>query len=585
MNIEPQILNFKGLTIEKYCNFLIPDFKNKYDHQKIPSQIKYFYQYFKEFGCTHVYKETFYYSNAFVYDYASFHVYRSSADSKYCSRFIYFNLNEIEVKNIGDFINKFVVGKCFLTDLNLLGLNIIKPTHRLSHKFGVSLLKPYDKNISTKFTRFYNTITERSVNLLGKELKIKSSILNGQDELGLCSTSALYSITNWLAKTLDTKNYHPGELTKFLGKNFSNNGSRTLPSKGISTGQITAFIQHQKLTYDKFELKFDIDFKKTNINEQLIDLQSGILFIKQVIRAYNYACGFPILLGLDRTFLDPEKKGGLHNSVCVGFREFKPNEYKLGHLSNYMDRLYVCDDNIGSQTSVNFLDPGNLKESELKQYNPEINFNYKNKDVIFVNKDQDADIREEQFVIRNALNIFKKSIVEFPKRRGIKKDSNFKHLFSTINEEVFCVDKLNYLLIPIPRTITVTINTIKPYFTLIQDNFIIDIVLYKSNDLKNYYLQIDGEGLSNTQKEKFIKLLFHKYVWRVAIMAPVKYITEELHPIVDFIFDSNEQEESPNFLSSIVVFDNTKYDSIISLNLKLKNLIRKSNLNQILIQK
>ena len=573
MDIVPEILNFKNCSIKKYSDFLIPGYEYKYG-EKYPTQIKYLYQYFKEFSCTHVYKEGLYYSNSFIYDYASFHIYRSSAETKYCSRFIYLNLGNIDINGIEDFKRKLIFDNVGLRDEHFLGLNIIKPTYVLNHKFGLSFLKPYYKSYGDNYRRYYNSLIERKVNVLGKELTIKSSILNGQDELGLCSTSALYSITNWLAKTLDTKNFHPGELTKFIGKNFSNNGFRTLPSTGLSTGQIMVFLQHLKLTFDKFEVKQTTSVE-TNVNELLINIQDNILFIKEIVRAYNYSCGFPVLLGLNRSFSDKTKIGGLHNSVCIGLREETPKKYSNGSLAQYIDRLYVCDDNIGSQTAVNFLDPGNYSIKKLKDINNHIDFNYQTSEgKSYLNKKQALELTENQFAIDNAIEIFKTQILN--SQDASSKDFKPYQMFSTVDEEVICIDCVDYLLIPIPRTITVTITTIKKIFLEVIASYATDTVLYKSNDLKSYYLSLPSDFLSESQKSRFIQLLLHKYIWRVSIMDIIND-GEKLQPIVDFIFDSNEQQESPNFLSACIVFNKIKFDYLIENDTSdLKTLIEKN---------
>ncbi len=574
MNIEPAIFDFKNCDLPNYCEFLIPDFKQKYGIE-YPTQVKYLFQYFKEFSCTHVYKESFYYSNSFIYDYASFHVYRSSAETKYCSRFIYLDLKNVEINGVEDFKRKFIFIVNGLTDAHVLGLNIIKPTYVLNHKFGISYLKPYS-SVGTNYKRYYNSLIERTVNVLGKVIKLKSSILNGQDELGLCSTSALYSLTNWLAKTLDTKNYHPGELTKFIGKNFSNNGFRTLPSTGLSTGQIMVFLQHLKLTFDKFEIKQSIS-PPPNVNDFLINIQDNILFIKEIVRAYNFSCGFPVLLGLNRKFKDLRKIGGLHNSVCVGFREKEQESYRNGSLAQNIDRLYVCDDNIGSQTSVNFLDPGNYNIDNLKKINKNVDFDYLSTDgKSYLNKEQNSEEIEEPFYVQNALRILKDDILKSDTNDVSNKFETFQ-LFSIVDEEVICIDCLDYLLIPIPRTITVSVTTIKDIFLKVNEIYVSDTVLYKSNDLKNYYLSLSSDFLSESQKSKFIELLLHKYVWRVSIMDIIDE-GKKIQPIVDFIFDSNEQKESPNFLSACVVFNELKYNYLIKNDdSELKKIVSKNS--------
>ena len=215
-----------------------------------------------------------------------------------------------------------------------LGYVVIRPLSRAI--IGATLLKPFKEEGTG---RHYNAIRDYTINIFGKELKLKTLVFQEQDNVvGACASSALWSAFHKISiqEVFQTPLPSPSEITKSVKSHFNHFSGRIFPNDGLTLDQVLESI-------DAIGLVSEL------VNDRMISKPS---FLKAIIYAYN-KMGLPVLLQF--RFEDNE-----HHLVTVtGYREDKniPLVEKEKELTLVADRLikfYAHDDQVGPFARIEF---------------------------------------------------------------------------------------------------------------------------------------------------------------------------------------------------------------------------------------
>jgi len=282
-----------------------------------------------------------YISKDFFSDYSAYYSFCYQNYSKYCKRLHFFSKEFSEFdfhtamlrnENENNWVNE-----CYL------GYIVVKPIPYTV--IGTTILKTYKSKEIDDYRKFFG-IRSYSVNLFGFSLKIDSLAFQEQDSvLSACATTAIWS-TLQKAAVID---YHvniktPFEITQDAAK-LSIDGGRLFPNNGLTIYQMCQALTNAGLVVE--------------VRNEPKDLTN--LYLKKIIHAYA-PISIPIILGVEV----PTGHGyGLHAIAVSGYRlpEFKPTS-PVKHISwipNYIDKIYVHDDQYGPFARIEFNGDDSLK--------------------------------------------------------------------------------------------------------------------------------------------------------------------------------------------------------------------------------
>jgi hypothetical protein len=215
-----------------------------------------------------------------------------------------------------------------------LGYVVIRPLSRAI--IGATLLKPFSENGTG---RHYNAIRNYTINLFGKEIKLKTLVFQEQDNVvGACASSALWSAFHKISiqEVFQTPLPSPSEITKSVKSHFNHFSGRIFPNDGLTLDQILESIDAIGLVSELF-------------NSQQIKQPD---YLRAIIYAYS-KMGLPVLLQF-------KFENNEHHLVTIaGYREDIniPAVKKKKGLTLTADRLvkfYAHDDQVGPFARLEF---------------------------------------------------------------------------------------------------------------------------------------------------------------------------------------------------------------------------------------
>lgn len=309
------------------------------DEVKLKFQYEYFLEYLGDgtdsLNAKTIIAENKYVSKSYLYDYSNYYSTCFYPYDRFCKR-IHFFSEKISKKQFNlmlhsdndEFEKKWQ---------SYLGFIVVKPLP--GGKIGDTLLNTYKQTEANK--RIYSSTRDYTVNLFGKELKIKTLAFQEQDTIvSACATTALWSAFNMVSDKFQTTLPSPIEITKSAQSSYFEFG-RILPAKGgLDHRQICNAIENIGLVT---ELR-----NSSQLHQQADDL------IKDFLKAFIYSylkMGLPVLLGIK-----VEGKGE-HLITIVGFKEYSPdfeNSEKISLSAQRIKRFYAHDDQCGPFSRIEF---------------------------------------------------------------------------------------------------------------------------------------------------------------------------------------------------------------------------------------
>jgi hypothetical protein len=215
-----------------------------------------------------------------------------------------------------------------------LGYVVIRPLSKAI--IGATLLKPYDVNDNG---RNYTAIREYKINLVGKELKLKTLVYQEQDSVvGACASSALWSAFHKISMNdiFQTPLLSPSEVTKSVKSHINENSGRIFPNEFLTLQQVLESINAIGLVSELYTAE---KIKQLDI-------------FRAIVYAYN-KMGLPVLLLMK--FDDEEH----HLVTITGYRtntekDIPKKETDLALHSSCITKFYAHDDQVGPFARLEF---------------------------------------------------------------------------------------------------------------------------------------------------------------------------------------------------------------------------------------
>jgi hypothetical protein len=235
-----------------------------------------------------------------------------------------------------------------------LGYIVVKPLP--ARQIGATLLLSYP--VTTINRRHYPVARHYEVNLLGKQLTLRTLIFQEQDNnVSACATTALWMAFHKTANLFQTPLPSPYSITA-AARNLFNHHGRTFPSAGLDQAQIGEAIQAVGLVTELRNYRqageWDLPPGSTENEYMAKQLQGAKGFMYAYLRL-----GLPVLLFL---LLDENPQQG-HLVTVTGYRltgVAAPPSDELSLTADAMDRLYAHDDQMGPYARYAFKDNGRL---------------------------------------------------------------------------------------------------------------------------------------------------------------------------------------------------------------------------------
>ena len=287
----------------------------------------YFENYFKRVGAKTIVIEQEYIDRDFLEDFAGYYVRCFPDYERKGSRlhFFDFSFSQNQFLSVLDGGNRQLVQKL---QKGYLGFIVVKPLPETIIGRTCLATYPEEQNRSFPITRVYDA------NICGIPLTVKSLAYQEQDRVAAaCATSALWSVFHGTGKLYHHHIPSPVEITQAANASVSSN-SRSLPSQGLTAGQIAAAMRSVGL-------------------EPFLVRAADEYVLKSTLYAYLRG-HVPVLLGID--LYDKEKNAyrfdGKHAVAVTGFRlsnrKAKPHG-AAGFLlrASRTEKIYVHDDQVG----------------------------------------------------------------------------------------------------------------------------------------------------------------------------------------------------------------------------------------------
>ncbi|MDR1880515.1 MAG: hypothetical protein LBQ78_06240 [Tannerellaceae bacterium] len=446
----------------------------------------------------------------YLEDYANYYAKCYTAYKKTCKR-IHFFSKEFSKQ---DFENMIYDHKSELWN-SYEGCIVAKPIP--TGIFGVTYIKTYkykDDNATPNAKyRHYRCLSKHNINLFGRKCEVTTMPFKEQDGVvASCATTALWTAFHKTAELFQTKAPSLSEITLLAGDGPDSTG-KIFPSVGLTHMQVAKAIQNLGLVPE---------IKTLSPENKYFD---G--YLKGFIYAYLRA-DIPVLLGMRF-----EDKNQDHLVTLNGYR-FNKEKYEgrssFDKVSDYIDRFYAHDDQVGPFSRIRF-------------------------------KDNDES----------------KVVTSWWRRDiGIESLTNKK---LKENVENFLSAEPKCVIIPLSPTIKVTyedILTRYEHIKFICDKYLLpgdnnskrfnwDLFLIKNNDYKAFlYDNVEKDSLGIDKTDILFRSL-PKYIWVIQ-----GYIKDKL--AFDFIFDSIEKDIfglpiSVNIYNKVIKihFENNKNSKAFSL--------------------
>ena len=235
-----------------------------------------------------------------------------------------------------------------------LGCMVVKPIPR--GKIGVTYLNTYDhagsENGRGKYKeRHYKCLTNKTINLFGKELSVTTMPFKEQDgAVASCATTALWMAFQKTAEIFNSTAPSLSEITILAGGGEDGAG-RIFPSKGLSTFQVLTAISKMKMQ---------------PVIEEFFNHEN---YFKAELHAYVKG-DIPVLLGMEG--IEGEKNTFNHLVTVNGYRyaedkfKIKTSQNNIRLLSESIQVFYVNDDQIGPFARVTIRNNAKTRKIEIE---------------------------------------------------------------------------------------------------------------------------------------------------------------------------------------------------------------------------
>jgi hypothetical protein len=284
-----------------------------------------------------------YLSKSYLQDYSNFYSNCYVNYRRFCKRIHFF----------GEKFSQIQFGQCISNPRekdnkiwdSYLGYIVIRPLPAAI--VGATILKTFEDHNSE---RFYNSIREYKINLLGKNLVLKSLVFQEQDDVvGACASSALWSAFHKVSTQdiFQTPLPSPSEITKSVKNKFNDYSGRVFPNHGLTIEQICEAIDSVGLVSELI------------INDSLKQIDR----LKALVYAYN-KMGLPVLLVIKL------EDAAYHLLTIAGYRmggiKKKKQGIEITLVSNQIQKFYAHDDQVGPFSRLEFALGARSKKFELK---------------------------------------------------------------------------------------------------------------------------------------------------------------------------------------------------------------------------
>lgn len=439
---------------------------------------------------------------SYLEDYANYYAKCYTLYDKHCKR-IHFLSTELTVTEFENKIRQTNVRNgdtgVFWDDY-YLGCVVIKPLPK--GVFGVSYLKTYKEEYNGKI-RHYKCLTEKTINLFGHDIVIKTMPFKEQDGVvASCATTAIWMAFQKTSELFGTKTPSLSEITILAGDKALNSG-KIFPSRGLDIMQVCKAINNNGLI------------------SELRDKLERLDYFKSFVYAYLKA-DIPVLLTLQFESTD------LHLITLNGYRIDEEKE-SYQFVSDKIDRFYAHDDQVGpfSRLIINCFD----NQTDNKKYGNRRGHRKK------IERDRE-NVRFDYEIITSWWK--KEKLHEWVKRNDFMTNSS-----ELSNIENFERSVPYNIIVPLDPQIKVTFDDIaeqRHILSFLTDIFlkmegegkstVWDTFLIKSNEYKKWYLE-NYKGIRDLEFEKILTKSFPKYIWVVRAWAMDDVL-------FDFIYDSVE---------------------------------------------
>jgi len=444
--------------------------------------VDYFDGYLQDINALTMIVEEQYIDKDYLEDYTYYYVRSFPYYKKTCGRLHFFKTAIDE-----DEFDKFLKGKpsavnAKILQNNYLGFMVVKPLPKTI--IGKTCLTPYPE-INR---RYYQIMRGYNVNLFGVDLYVESLAYQEQDGVvAACASIAIWSSLHGTGALFQHATPSPVEITKTATMYYPT-ASRHFPeSHGLGPEQIAQAIR--KMSLEPF-------YVDGNTYEN----------IKSTAYAY-LKCKIPIIFGfeLHDPLLKKEEWFGRHAVTMTGYslgltkaKKFSGDGLLL--TSSRIDKIYVHDDQVGAFAKMEF-DEKIIKDSKKKNILHTLSSSFPN----CIGQIDKVRAKPEILIIP----LYHK--IRIP----------FKSI-------LLIVEKFNNLITIVARTLGFPI----PYIEW-------DIYLSISSDFKSDI--IEKNLIKGKKREKILKMLLPKYVWRAIGKVNDKETFE-------FLFDATDLEQGKKIL-------------------------------------
>lgn len=310
---------------------------NSADIIKLKNHYSYFLEYLGKadgISAEIIVVENKYLSKSYLIDYSNYYSTCFNDYERFCKR-VHFFSNSFTESQFADAIKNEDLKDSEIWG-GYLGYIVIKPLSGVT--IGATILKTYVEDNVTG--RHFPVTKDYSVNLFGKELNVVSLAFQEQDSVvGACASSALWSAFHKTSQLFQTPLPSPSDITK-SAKNLFQSSGRTFPNGGLDHYQIGNAIESVGLVS---ELR----------NRGTV---SNISFVKGFLYAYSQI-GLPVMLGIQLPL-------GGHLITTTGYKIGDISAFKrkpqITLLSEYIEKIYAHDDQVGPFSRLSFSGTGTL---------------------------------------------------------------------------------------------------------------------------------------------------------------------------------------------------------------------------------